>query len=692
MDTDARSPSSKVDTWLNQLIHPDLSGGSSPRKVARRKHRRKDQGPYRDHIADQELSISTASKRAHVARGQRGDSILKDRRIEVEKWVSRIATRPGLTREHPSIRIAGDYASKSPDKPPHRRHSTDHQVSTGNIGHKRKKLSSEASYESTPKQRIKRSPQFEKRPRHKTREDRYDTHHSKRPRKVAEARADGNIDRDRQRSRKAALSKPSRDVVAKFTSDAILSERVTTHPGPGLFGKLNATKRPLVDLEFHDMNFLKAPCEEPSANNASRARVRNMNRQDRLNDEVSTFFTKPAPGSAGGTTVRTLDKHPSGSSGGISSPLRRQLLQRLEQVGYHDGCNTNSSLIESSSMGKITRSIIETGVLNGTGSPRRLSCTQPSNQLNNGRDTSLLQTVANADLPTVTTRKSQDWEFLATEAMPLRQQLTVQNDTSPIKQAHACPSEILPSVAAQGCIDLSASSIKSLPSSIPARPEPPKSRLVQTLQRAADNFIVPKPHENSGEQMITELQADQRLNPRIFEQSISNPQQPSIVPNATLTLLQPNPEPQFGFPPRQAADSRFHHDVRRASTSSIHTLPTNREDFYCNHASPSPLIGQDALQLTVNARQRGHLTDMAQYIAAIENDVLGAESDSKPNDTCRDEQWEQDTEAYVEPIERSQDGFITGGFTRRGRTPPLLVEEATGISMVDFWTKNPFVN
>ncbi|KAI6348475.1 hypothetical protein MCOR25_010786 [Pyricularia grisea] len=284
MDTDACSQPSKVDRWLNQLIPPDVSGRNSPRKVARRKHQRKDQGLYRDPTPDQKVNIPADSKRAHEAHGQCEDSVVEDRRVEVEKWISRTATSPGATRQRSSSHISGSYASRSPHQLPQRRHSTEHQILAGNAGHKRRRLPSEASYESTPKQHIERPPQFEKRPRHKTREDRYDTHHSKHPRKATEARADSNIDRDRQRSRKAALSKPSRDVVAKFTSDAILSERVTTHPGPGLFGKLNSIKRPLVDLEFHEMNFLQAPCEDPSAKNPSRARdyVKNTISQQRL--------------------------------------------------------------------------------------------------------------------------------------------------------------------------------------------------------------------------------------------------------------------------------------------------------------------------------------------------------------------------------------------------------------------------
>lgn len=488
------------------------------------------------------------------------------------------------------------------------------------------------------------------------------------------------------------------------------------------------------------MNFLKASYEEPSANNASRARVREKNRQDRLNEEVSAFFTKAVPvstwlhqehhrptpsteywtipdrhstrrsdsyppqscqGSAGRTTVRTLNKHPSGSSGGISSPLRRDLLQRLEEVGCPNRRNTNSSFLGSSSMGKITRSIIETGVLDGTGSPRRLSYTQPSSHPDLDRDTPLLQTVSNAGLPPVAistwnhqpqVKKNQYREPLAANTLPLRHPPTTRNDANPVKQAHVCPSEDEPAADTQSCINRSAPSIKSLPSSIPARPESPKSRLVHTLERLADNFALPQPHEKLGGQVITELQAEQGEQSRILQTSIPNPQQSNIAPNFASPLLPLNPDLQAGFPLKHAADSWFYHDITRGSASSIQTVPTNREDFDRSHASPPPLIRHDAIQLMVNPRQHGQSTDIAHYIATIESEVLGSGSDSKLNDICHEEQWKKDTDAYIEPVERSQDGHITGQFTRRGLTLPLAVKEDTGISMVDFWTRNPFIN
>ncbi|TLS29626.1 hypothetical protein PpBr36_00417 [Pyricularia pennisetigena] len=741
MATDACSPQSKVDRWLNQLILRHVSGHSSPLKVLRRRHQRKGQGPYRDKSPNQELNVSTAPKRVHDDRGQCGDSVCQDKMIEIEKWISKTVTSPGQTRQRPSSHISGNSASQSPQKPPQRRHSRDYHISTGNLGHKRKRSPSEASCGSRPKQRIQRSSQFEKRPRHKTREDRYDMHHSKHhPRKVTEARADGNMDRDRQRSRKAALLKPSRGVVAKFTSDAILSERVTTHPGPGLFGKFNAIKRPLVDLEFHDMNFLKAPYEELSAKNASRARVREKNRQERLNEEVSAFFTKAAPvskgphhyhhrpttsneywtmpdrlsatrsdlypsqsrhGSAGRTPVRNVNKHPRGSSGDSSSPLKQELLQRLEQIGCPDQCNANSLLTGSSSLGKITRSIIETGVLDGTVFPRRSSFAQPSNHQNLDCDASLLQPATNPDLSTMTIniwnhprqlKKNQDLKNFPTQVVPPLPVPTAQKGPSPMKQAHVLPSEEELSVDTQGCTNLPTCSIKSLPSSIPARPQPPKSRLVQILQKAADNFALSQPHENPGGQVITELQADQGLRSPILQPSLSNLQQHSIAPNAVMTLLPPNPDLHVGFPPRHVADSRLHHNTAGASTSPLQPLSTSRKDFYGNHAPRSPSMVQEAPQLTANHRQSGKSADMAQYIAMIESEILGVEPDSKPNDTGHDGQWEQDTETYDEPIEHSQDGYITGRFTRSGLTLPLAVEEETGLSMVDFWTRNPFVN
>ncbi|XXG94784.1 hypothetical protein Hte_001042 [Hypoxylon texense] len=87
---------------------------------------------------------------------------------------------------------------------------------------------------------------FEKRPRRKTREDRYETGKKKRHR-VEENDADhgDHQKKKRKRSEKKKSMASSKNVVNNFTSGAVLNDRITVQPHlkPGLFDNGRTSKK-----------------------------------------------------------------------------------------------------------------------------------------------------------------------------------------------------------------------------------------------------------------------------------------------------------------------------------------------------------------------------------------------------------------------------------------------------------------
>ncbi|KAI1096084.1 hypothetical protein F5B19DRAFT_218935 [Rostrohypoxylon terebratum] len=134
---------------------------------------------------------------------------------------------------------------------------------------------------------------FEKRPRHKTREDKYETKKRKR------GHEDGTRghEEDRRKKRKKAQGKKSamssKNVVNKFTSDAVLNDRITVQPHlkPGIFDNGRTSKRqPVSDLAFSEMQFLKHQKRNHQPKPLSKSRLREKRREDREMEEVSSFF------------------------------------------------------------------------------------------------------------------------------------------------------------------------------------------------------------------------------------------------------------------------------------------------------------------------------------------------------------------------------------------------------------------
>ncbi|KAI0889835.1 uncharacterized protein GGS22DRAFT_177007 [Annulohypoxylon maeteangense] len=135
---------------------------------------------------------------------------------------------------------------------------------------------------------------FERRPRHKTREDKYETKKTKRDH---EKGSSGGYEEHRRKKRKKAEKRKSiissKNIVNNFTSDAVLNSRITVQPQlkPGLFeNRRTSKKQPISDLAFSQMQFMKHQKRNPQPKPLSKSRLREKRREGREIEEVSSFF------------------------------------------------------------------------------------------------------------------------------------------------------------------------------------------------------------------------------------------------------------------------------------------------------------------------------------------------------------------------------------------------------------------
>ncbi|KAF3762499.1 hypothetical protein M406DRAFT_332878 [Cryphonectria parasitica EP155] len=140
--------------------------------------------------------------------------------------------------------------------------------------------------------------QFEKRPRYKTRSDRYDVvRNDKSDREKSKEgksrKPRGDTKKDRKTRNQMTSAKEATD---NFNSQSILSNRVTVPPSfsPGLFGNGRRSGRLVTDLAFHEMSFLKQPRQE-ARKSLSRNRESQRKRDDRQFEEISAFFAPKGP-------------------------------------------------------------------------------------------------------------------------------------------------------------------------------------------------------------------------------------------------------------------------------------------------------------------------------------------------------------------------------------------------------------
>ncbi|KAK2010131.1 hypothetical protein LZ32DRAFT_386528 [Colletotrichum eremochloae] len=134
------------------------------------------------------------------------------------------------------------------------------------------------------------SPKFEKRPRHKTKEDRYETQERVRQRRKdqEEQRAPPHNNLPRK------MSSHGREVMDNFRSGVILNDRLTLQPcrTPGLFqnGRVSSPK-PVEELAFNSMASLEHPrLHQYSWQQQRRSQSKQSQRREREVEEMATFI------------------------------------------------------------------------------------------------------------------------------------------------------------------------------------------------------------------------------------------------------------------------------------------------------------------------------------------------------------------------------------------------------------------
>ncbi|OTB11791.1 hypothetical protein K445DRAFT_26279 [Daldinia sp. EC12] len=156
-------------------------------------------------------------------------------------------------------------------------------------------------------------PNFEKKPRRKTKEDKYEIKKRKHNHKERDAITHG-IHQYRDKKRKKIEKRKSmtsrKNVMSNFTSNAVLNDRITVQPHlkPGLFDNGRVSKKqPISDLTFSDMRFLKQQSNTTQPKALSKSRLREKRREDREMEEVSSFFLLPK---ADANTHRPITREP----------------------------------------------------------------------------------------------------------------------------------------------------------------------------------------------------------------------------------------------------------------------------------------------------------------------------------------------------------------------------------------------
>ncbi|KAI1806463.1 hypothetical protein F4811DRAFT_150001 [Daldinia bambusicola] len=136
-------------------------------------------------------------------------------------------------------------------------------------------------------------PDFEKKPRRKTREDKYEM---KKREHIHKEKDVSHQDKKRKKSEKRKSIASSKNVMGNFTSNAVLNDRITVQPHlkPGLFDNGRTSKKqPISDLTFSSMQFLKNQSNTIRPKTLSKSRLREKRREDREMEEVSSFFLPP---------------------------------------------------------------------------------------------------------------------------------------------------------------------------------------------------------------------------------------------------------------------------------------------------------------------------------------------------------------------------------------------------------------
>ncbi|KAF4627362.1 hypothetical protein G7Y89_g10791 [Cudoniella acicularis] len=141
---------------------------------------------------------------------------------------------------------------------------------------------------------------FEKRARHKTREERYEPKVSNRAIEITCEKKSSTSKRQKKSGQKKSAKKAGEDLMRNFSSKSIGQERITIRPsyGPGMFKNGRASspvkRRGLPDLAFSEMYFLQhssLPQKSAKSDKAiPKSREKEQRRALRVEEEISTFF------------------------------------------------------------------------------------------------------------------------------------------------------------------------------------------------------------------------------------------------------------------------------------------------------------------------------------------------------------------------------------------------------------------
>ncbi|KAG4438521.1 hypothetical protein IFR05_005995 [Cadophora sp. M221] len=155
-------------------------------------------------------------------------------------------------------------------------------------------LSSHPATPSPPKET------FEKRARHKTREDRYEPKKKDKKSGKITGEKSSRKKREKRGDRKKAARKAGDELMQNFSSKSIAQDRLTIRPsqGPGLFNNGRASsparRRGIPDLAFSEMEFLRHARTNQHADSADKVKSRSREKEKKMGskvqDEISSFF------------------------------------------------------------------------------------------------------------------------------------------------------------------------------------------------------------------------------------------------------------------------------------------------------------------------------------------------------------------------------------------------------------------
>ncbi|KAL2064991.1 hypothetical protein VTL71DRAFT_4131 [Oculimacula yallundae] len=145
---------------------------------------------------------------------------------------------------------------------------------------------------------------FERRARHKTREDRYEAKKKEPKKSKTRGETPSRKKREKRGDRAKVAKKAGEELIQKFNSKNISQDRLTIRPshGLGLFNNGRASsparRRGLPDLAFSEMEFLRHSTghhANTGDNVISRSREKEKKKAAKVQDEISAFFKPRAP-------------------------------------------------------------------------------------------------------------------------------------------------------------------------------------------------------------------------------------------------------------------------------------------------------------------------------------------------------------------------------------------------------------